>query len=63
MKIDCDVLSGNIFESKGFNILPSNREILTQVKIVPLGDQEYLLRCLSSYDVTRLTSHTNEATK
>ncbi len=55
MKIDCDVLGGNL--------LPSNREILTQVKIVPLGDQEYLLRCLSSYDVTSFPSHINEAIK
>ena len=46
MKIDCDVLKG-----KNSQELSSNREVLGQTKTVPLGDQEFILRCLSSYDV------------
>lgn len=63
MKIDCDVLGSKILKAKVFNSLLSNREVLTQVKIVPLGDQEYILSCLSSYDVTCSTSNINEAIK
>lgn len=49
MKIDCDVLGGNKLESKGSSLLFSSREVLAAVKIVQLGDQECILRCLSLY--------------
>ena len=56
MKIDCDVLKG-----KNSNEYSSNREVLGQTKTVPLGDQEFILRCLSSYDVVSPSSTINEA--
>ena len=46
MKIDCDVLKGR--NSAEYS---SNREVLINFKTVPLGDQELILRGLSSYYV------------
>lgn len=51
MKIDCDVLQGN-YSNEFF----SNREVLVLTKTVPLGDQEVILRGLSSYNVVSSTS-------
>lgn len=63
MKIDCDVLGSSDSEFNRSGLFTSNREILTLVKIVRLGDQEHILRCLSSYDVVCSTSFINEANK
>ena len=56
MKIDCDVLVENNLEIKRSRFFLSNREVLTKVKAVPLGDQDDFLCCLSSYDVIRFSS-------
>lgn len=63
MKIDCDVLVENNLEINASKLSPSNREVLTKVKTVPLGDQDYFLSCLSSYDVICFSSPINEANK
>jgi hypothetical protein len=55
MKIDCDVLKG-----KNSQELSSNREVLGQTKTVPLGDQEFILRCLSLCDVVSPSATINE---
>lgn len=46
MKIDCDVLNGRNSSENS-----SNREVLVNFKTVPLGDQDSILRGLSSYYV------------
>lgn len=63
MKIDCDVLVESSLEKKTSKLFHSNREALTKVKAVPLGDQDYFLSCLSSYDVICFSSPINEANK
>lgn len=63
MKINCDVLVENYLEIKSSKLFLSNREALTKFKAVPLGDQDYFLCCLSSYDVTCFSSPINEADK
>lgn len=63
MKIDCDVLNGK-YSLKSFRFskeIDSTREVLANAEAVPLGDQEFILRGLSSYDVVSSTSLINEA--
>lgn len=63
MKIDCGILVENNLEIKRSKLFHSNREVLTNVKAITLGDQDDFLRCLSSYDVIRFSSPFNEANK
>lgn len=63
MKIDCDVLVENNLGIKNTKLFHSNREVLTKVKAVLLGDQDCFLSCLSSYDVKCFSSPINEANK
>ncbi len=51
MKIVCDVLNGKCSKE-----LSSAREVLISFKTVQLGDQDSILRGLSSYYVVSLTS-------